>query len=455
MVIPCYNKAPYIGEMLDSVIAQVWDNIELILVNDGSTDGTREIISVYEPKLRARGYELVIIDQENQGVAAAVRNGMLRMTGEYFCTADCDDMLDPEYVSAMAGWLSSHGACDRVVCDTYTGAWDRVSMPGLRRKYSDFAGVTVHDTYLTEKFLLYRQLVSSCVLMTRVKYLNKCKVTENFAVSPRATQEMQIGIPLAAGGGSVVHMHKALYSARAESRKQSLHKTWADMIRFRKEVLELKNKSISRLELGEYEKKRLYVIAELGEKIIPARCLYDYDDAKGCEEEYADYFSEVANKYFVKSPKITRDKVLNAGLANIIRAIENKIVGYENEYVHLTDEEFRRPGGRIIAYGAFGLTAKQLLPALLNTPLKPDLLWDMAYDGSQNPICGLPVTRPDFAVLDAKDIVLVLIKKEFYAKDVYISLEHSNVGLCFYYYDVADYLAAYYFSEIETCEFTV
>jgi hypothetical protein len=67
----------------------------------------------------------------------------------------------------------------------------------------------------------------------------------------------------------------------------------------------------------------------------------------------------------------------------------------------------------------------------------------------------LPVTRPDFAVLDAKDIVLVLIKKEFYAKDVYISLEHSNVGLCFYYYDVADYLAAYYFSEIETCEFAI
>ena len=69
MVVPCYNKVEYIGEMLDSVIAQKWDNIEVILVNDGSTDGTREAIAEYEPKLKTRGYETVIIDQENAGCA--------------------------------------------------------------------------------------------------------------------------------------------------------------------------------------------------------------------------------------------------------------------------------------------------------------------------------------------------------------------------------------------------
>jgi glycosyltransferase involved in cell wall biosynthesis len=48
MVMPCYDKVEYIGEMFESILAQKWDNIEVILVNDGSTDGTREVISEYE-----------------------------------------------------------------------------------------------------------------------------------------------------------------------------------------------------------------------------------------------------------------------------------------------------------------------------------------------------------------------------------------------------------------------
>ena len=108
MVIPCYNKEESISRMFDSILAQEWDNIELILVNDGSTDGTRGIITEYEPKFLERGYEVVIIDQDNQDVAAAVRNGLLRVTGEYVCQVDADDELDPRYVSMMAGWLDEH-----------------------------------------------------------------------------------------------------------------------------------------------------------------------------------------------------------------------------------------------------------------------------------------------------------------------------------------------------------
>ena len=56
MVMPCYNKVDYIAEMFDSIISQEWDNIELILVNDGSTDGTREVIAEYEQRFSARGF---------------------------------------------------------------------------------------------------------------------------------------------------------------------------------------------------------------------------------------------------------------------------------------------------------------------------------------------------------------------------------------------------------------
>ena len=91
IVVPVYNKIEYIDMMLKSVYDQLWDNIELILVNDGATDGTRERLTEWEPKFRDRGYEVVITDQENQGISVAVRNGMLCMSGVFFCSVDCDD----------------------------------------------------------------------------------------------------------------------------------------------------------------------------------------------------------------------------------------------------------------------------------------------------------------------------------------------------------------------------
>lgn len=78
MVVPCYNKVNYIGEFFQSVYDQVWDNIELILVNDGSTDGTREIIRQWEPRFVRRGYSVQIIDQENRGVFGAIKAGLER-----------------------------------------------------------------------------------------------------------------------------------------------------------------------------------------------------------------------------------------------------------------------------------------------------------------------------------------------------------------------------------------
>ena len=105
MVMPCYNKVDYIGEMFQSIVDQVWNNIELILVNDGSTDGTREVIAKWEPKFKERGYEVVIVDQENAGVCAAPKAGLERISGGYVSVVDADDMLAREYVSVMAGWL--------------------------------------------------------------------------------------------------------------------------------------------------------------------------------------------------------------------------------------------------------------------------------------------------------------------------------------------------------------
>jgi glycosyltransferase involved in cell wall biosynthesis len=96
LVVPCFNVSPYINRLIDSILAQTWDHIELIMVNDGSTDGTRDIISSRERDLRNKCQKLLIIDQENKGLAGAVNTGLQHISGEFLSWPDPDDWLVPE-----------------------------------------------------------------------------------------------------------------------------------------------------------------------------------------------------------------------------------------------------------------------------------------------------------------------------------------------------------------------
>jgi glycosyltransferase involved in cell wall biosynthesis len=89
VVLPVYNVAPYLERCLDSLVAQTWQNFEVIAVNDGSTDGSLEILDRYQKKIPA----MKIVNQENQGLGPA-RNVALDMAkGDYIYCVDSDDYL--------------------------------------------------------------------------------------------------------------------------------------------------------------------------------------------------------------------------------------------------------------------------------------------------------------------------------------------------------------------------
>ncbi|KAA8997970.1 glycosyltransferase [Paenibacillus spiritus] len=87
VIIPIYNVERYLEECLNSVLDQTLPGIEIICINDGSTDGSLEILQKYE----ARYSHLVTISQSNQGVAAARNRGLLMASGEYVAFMDPDD----------------------------------------------------------------------------------------------------------------------------------------------------------------------------------------------------------------------------------------------------------------------------------------------------------------------------------------------------------------------------
>lgn len=96
VIIPLYNKAPYVEKALRSVLAQTFLDFELIVVNDGSKDDS---LAVAQRVLE--GTPAAIINQENAGVSMARNNGAAESNGEYICFLDADDWWEPTFLERM------------------------------------------------------------------------------------------------------------------------------------------------------------------------------------------------------------------------------------------------------------------------------------------------------------------------------------------------------------------
>lgn len=93
VVIPTYNRSGYVVEALDSVLRQTYPDYEVIVVDDGSTDGTHEALKPYRDRIR-------YVRQENLGEGAARNLGVSHARGEYVAFLDSDDMWEPEFLAA-------------------------------------------------------------------------------------------------------------------------------------------------------------------------------------------------------------------------------------------------------------------------------------------------------------------------------------------------------------------
>lgn len=112
VIIPCYNVQEYLSKCIDSVIDNDLDDIEVILVNDGSKDDTLKIIKEYKKKYKDI---IKIVDQENQGLSMARNAGIEVSTGEYITFLDSDDYVDSKMYSTMLD-KAYESNFDLVVC---------------------------------------------------------------------------------------------------------------------------------------------------------------------------------------------------------------------------------------------------------------------------------------------------------------------------------------------------
>lgn len=88
---PCYNAEQYIDRLLASVLTQTYPQVEMIVIDDGSTDSSAAIIKSYISKFKERGYTLEYVYQQNRGQSVAVNHGLKLVQGEYLVWPDADD----------------------------------------------------------------------------------------------------------------------------------------------------------------------------------------------------------------------------------------------------------------------------------------------------------------------------------------------------------------------------
>ena len=101
VVIPAYNHARFLPDALESVLAQTFRDFEVLVVDDGSTDNTGEVVAAFAPRVR-------YIHQHNGGPSRARNTGIRHTTGEYVAFLDADDTWMPEKLALQVGYLDTH-----------------------------------------------------------------------------------------------------------------------------------------------------------------------------------------------------------------------------------------------------------------------------------------------------------------------------------------------------------
>ena len=119
IITPCYNGAKTVHRMIESVLAQTYDNIEYVFVNDGSTDDSEKVVLSYKKQFEDRGFLFKYIKQENKGLGGAINAGLKEFTGEYLCWADADDFYAPDSVKKRVEWMEEHPEYSAVTSDAY------------------------------------------------------------------------------------------------------------------------------------------------------------------------------------------------------------------------------------------------------------------------------------------------------------------------------------------------
>ena len=163
VIITAFNIEDYIGKCLESILNQTYRNLEIIIINDGSTDQTLSVIQ----ECIKNDSRVIIINQVNQGVNESRKNGYLKSKGDYLLFVDGDDWLENDAVEKLVEVIQ-HQEVDIVLFDIL-----KVTNDGSIPLILNYLNSTLERVDLLESLFLYEIYPSVCSKMIKKEFLMK------------------------------------------------------------------------------------------------------------------------------------------------------------------------------------------------------------------------------------------------------------------------------------------
>ncbi|NRB75841.1 MAG: glycosyltransferase family 2 protein [Verrucomicrobiales bacterium] len=192
IIVPCYNVERFIERFFNSLAEQTYKNLEVILVNDGATDQTGDLIQKALPQLRAEGYDVQVINQDNLGLAGAINTGLKHFTGEFLTWPDPDDWLTTDSIEQRVKHLNAHPEVGLLRSNAALyidseGEFEGAALPSDTKPH-------LSDKLFKELLFLRTFFHPICHMARSEFFLNS--VGRSIFHQPRSSQNLQMLLPL-------------------------------------------------------------------------------------------------------------------------------------------------------------------------------------------------------------------------------------------------------------------
>jgi glycosyltransferase involved in cell wall biosynthesis len=409
MIMPCYNKALFLDVMLESIINQVYGNIELIAVDDASTDYTPNVLRSWERRFEKRGYTLKIVSRDvNGGLTAAINTGLKFIEGEYVCFPDSDDWLHPEFVSALVQSLEDNPHYGWSKCYQMTvRREDPEKIISRNRQYRQYRQIkkTSAPFERVMGIVLWLEPISVCLIMVRTVFLKKAVPSLEF-LDVRATQEYSIQLPLTYLG-DYIRVPRALYKyfvLNDGSASSVYFKSHDSYVAFFDDYLEARKRVLNTLPATREEKFRWDIASlaqDYSERIIYLMGHGYNDEAKHHISALMKLLCEVRTD--INEPKNIDFKLYYREFASLAK---NIVAGIASESFAVSDKWERLCSTPFVLYGA-GKNCRRILPFFIDQNILPTEIWDVNAKEGQN-IMGISVKKAHCEYISNPVVVMTI-----------------------------------------------
>ena len=292
IILPCYNVENYIAECLESLINQSYKNLEIICVNDGSSDGTLKVIEDYI----AKDNRIQVVTQTNQGQGVARNNGVKLAAGDFISFIDPDDWIELDTYEQLNRFIETHDST--VVEFNYKLYYDATKQFATSKHIDSFLkrykfDIIKHQSYNWKnlKKLLLHYKSSSCTKVYKKSFL----IDNEIMFSPHKNGEdipFALAVVLSAERIDFINKEFYIYRRRPESSSNTLQKQ--DML-YLFDQIDMTREIVSKYGLLEPLSKDF---SNYKKRLI-------YDANKKCAPEYRKTVNQKAAQYLSRGEYIS------------------------------------------------------------------------------------------------------------------------------------------------------